>query len=226
MSSFSDVELESAKTVAAADVLDLTILVVTSPSPVHPALTLVEAVLESVWRLSPDLRKCRVLLLADGYVVVPDGKAKPKKGRVEADLAAVYEEYLVRVEQTMCSPSLSLVRMPRHVGYSMAVKHGLEMCQTTFALILQHDRVFTRALEPPDALFRCLDAMRSDESIRYVGFPTITNNKHSLYLAASGLDFVNRSTMLSKQELAPGVRLQPLLFLYDSNHVAHIKRYL
>ena len=131
-----------------------------------------------------------------------------------------------------------------HVGFAMGVKCGLEMCTTTYALILQHDRAFTRHF---CGISRLINAMEADHTIRYIGFPTSTSSKHHLQILTryslgclndrAGIEMSDAEPHGCSQCMGPNrdaaicgdparLRLQPLIFWYDSNHLAHCGRYL
>jgi hypothetical protein len=106
----------------------------------------------------------------------------------------------------------------------MAVKHGLESCSTTYALVLQHDRIFA---EPLTNLSTCITMMQTYPHIRYIGFPTSMSSNHDKLLTTKGLKFLNtKATLLCDSIDESQLKLQPLMFWYDSQHLAHIQRYL
>ena len=199
-------------------------IVVTSPSPTHPSSALVDAVIDSLGLLG-ETHLWPILVIADGYVVVEDGKARSKRGRVTAGLAATYEEYLAVLDLRQADTRQRVLRMERHVGFAKCVKRGLEECGTTFALVLQHDRIFFKNVGQ-ELLTKCIDAMDADETIRYIGFPTINNNQHDEVLSTMGLNHVNRPPLRRSIAGLQSAFLQPLGFYYDSNHLVHVKRVL
>jgi len=233
--------------------MDLSIILVTSPSPTHPSTILVDSVISSLKLFGNVIDSVPIWIIADGVIIVEDGKARSKRGRVMRKQAAAYEEYLCALENKVSDPPFNLVRMERHVGFAMAVKRGLELCGTMHALVLQHDRVFTSRV-PEDLLNRCLYAMSKDDSIRYIGFPTINNNQHDNVMVTNGLASANHSPLLRRplnpvpinspatqhqsdsptdellhqQGISSSIepKLQPCSFWYDSNFLAHVPRML
>ena len=204
--------------------MDLSVIVVTSPSPTHPSSALVDAVVDSL-RLLGEAHLWPILVIADGYVVVEDSKARSKRGRVTARLAASYDEHLAALVLRQVDDRQRVLRMDRHIGFAKCVKRGLEECGTTFALVLQHDRIFFKNVGQ-DLLTKCIDAMEADETIRYIGFPSINNNQHDEVLSTMGLNHVNRPPLRRSIAGLQSAFLQPLGFYYDSNHLVHVKRVL
>ena len=101
--------------------LDLTCVVVTSPTWANPALGLLPAVLASFGRVR-GLDTCRggVLIVLDGYVVAH--KEQTKRGRVTQEMADNYERYHTALLETYTAPRYRVVRCPEHVGFAHAVK--------------------------------------------------------------------------------------------------------
>lgn len=210
----------------------LTVVIVTSPSPTNPGTVLVSSVVASVRQHMPAVSAaCRVLIVADGCVV--GASSALKKGKVTAAQEASYIEYK-RNLRALCAeaeegaePSrLELLELPEHAGFACAVKLALERCNTPFAFVCQHDRVFQAPLER-DTLDLVLRTMADDESIRYVGLTTINNSQHDQFLTTCGLGFVIKALSKPLHSTDQGsTSLLPLLSFYDSNHLCHVARYL
>ena len=102
---------------------------------------------------------------------------------------------------------------------------------------MQHDRAF---VQREINLTMCLKWMRALESIRYIGFPTVINVNHmSVLKTRYNLDFlldhctIHESSAeggnvreCRRKESEASLSLIPLVFWYDSNHLAHVQRYL
>ena len=69
-----------------------------------------------------------------------------------------------------------------------------------------------------------LEAMDKDTSIRYVGFNTFKSARHDRVLDER-YDLLETMSGLS-QAIGSDFSLFPLIFWYDSNHIAHVQRYL
>lgn len=110
----------------------------------------------------------------------------------------------------------------KEIRYLYQVRWGLTLCTTTYALILQHDRNFTT---PFPYLHALLQTMAINPHIRYIGFPTRSNVYHN-----RTLHFVYKLPFLTafpyKKHVVDNIYLQPLIFWFDSNHLAHVQRYL
>jgi len=105
---------------------------------------------------------------------------------------------------------------PRYGGFAMAVRLGLSLVATPYVMVVQHDRALTRRF----GLERVLDAMDANRGrVNYVGLPS-NSTAHRARAAFSktryGLDVSGLT--LPFPEL--GFALEPLLFWYDSTHVA------
>lgn len=151
-------------------------------------------------------------------------KARTKKGRITNEMVLNYEEYYINLLAKYSSPQVKIVRLESHHGFAMAVKEGLLHCTTTFSLILQHDRIFC---VPFAHLAKVCQVMEENLHIRYVGFPTVMSKNHqkSLHCRYSLLPLVDPAQ--SHIEIYPNeLALHPLIFWYDSNHIAHVERYL
>lgn len=135
-----------------------------------------------------------------------------------------YNEYYTNLSKKYNSPRVTIVRLESHHGFAMAVKEGLLQCTTTLSLILQHDRFFS---VPFSHLAKVCQVMQENPHIRYVGFPTVMSKNHQKslncrYSLQPLLDPAQSHIEIYPNELI----LQPLIFWYDSNHLAHVERYL
>jgi len=227
--------------------LDLTCVVVTSPTRANPALGLLPQVIAS-FELVRGLDTCAggVIIVGDGFVV--SSNTQTKRGRVSPRTAVNYELYWEELCRTYTAPRYRLIRCPQHRGFAHAVKTGLEEVSTTFALIAQHDRAF---IEPFELLPQLLDTMTRYEWVRYVGFPSVMNRQHANLLHCQyGLKELaapasripidldagreqSGKTGATESSVRPVVAgdgattsLMPLIFWYDSQHVCHVQRYL
>jgi hypothetical protein len=106
--------------------MDLSVVVVTSPSWSNPSLGLLPAVLES-FELVSGLSSCKggVIIVLDGYIV--SSKEQTKRGRVTSEMAANYELYYEALLKTYTAPRYHIVRCSMHMGFAHAVKVQLYM---------------------------------------------------------------------------------------------------
>lgn len=212
--------------------MDLTILIISSPSPSHPSLYLIQTCIESL-QLIPELCQCNILVLLDGFTISTSNRTK--KGRITYELSEKYEEYYHRLQIYLAELAIErnincqVQKLSSHHGFAFCVKHGLECIQTTYSLVLQHDRVFVSSI---NYIWRILKLMQEYEWIRYVGFSTSTSCQHKLTLQYRyKLDcLLNNKLLLNVyQEDITNIQigyLLPLIFWFDSQHIAHVKRYL
>lgn len=151
-------------------------------------------------------------------------KARTKRGRITNEMVMNYEKYWENIFEMYPPPRVTIVRLDSHHGFAMAVREGLLRCTTTFSLILQHDRTF---YVPFPHLSKVCHMMIEKPHIRYVGFPTVMSQHHSrsIHCRYSLLPLVDPAQ--SHIDILPDeLVLQPLIFWYDSNHLAHVQRYL
>ncbi len=222
----------------------ISIAIITSPSPHHPDTSMIWQVIDSLKYLR-GLDACPVQVVCDGFSTRPAENIRgtnlwsmSKVGIIIPEAAASYDTYCSRLEaefeearKTDCARSLSVLRLPSHHGFAFAVQTALMRASTPYVLVLQHDRAFSKQFDCMSALIQACEA---EPTIRYVGFPTVTSAKHDdhqhsqyrvrdtllplcrVLRQPSGSDFVNDFDH----------QLVPLIFWYDSNHLAHVKRYL
>jgi hypothetical protein len=184
-----------------------------------PSLNIIDYVIQSFGLLN-GLEEVPIKIVMDGYKVC--GENRTKKGRITAEAEILYEEYHSALRERYKSDRFEIIKCPNHVGFAHAVREGLERCNTTYALIAQHDRCFCCEF---DRLRDLMDAMDRHEHIRYIGFPTHSNITHDKLLHFNyDLDRLNKSDV--KIDLGGNLYLQPLVFWFDSQHICHIQRYL
>lgn len=156
-------------------------------------------------------------------------------------MSILYEKYKENViNKYHGNQKIVVVKCANHCGFAMAVKQGLELSKTTYCLIAQHDRSFVCKF---DNLHSILSHMKRDETIRYIGFPTVTSMNHNSALLSryhlrilSGFDITKRvligdniNNTIDNNENDKSMLhhyLQPLIFWFDSQHICHKERYL
>lgn len=258
--------------------MSLSVIVITSPSPSNPAVSLIQSAIDSLVHVKIEIE--HVYIICDGYVLCKENeKVASKKGKVSQSLANAYETYINNLEslysrnkvnensENGCAAANSIVdgegneesctkysvsvnRCPKHLGFAFAVQFGLKLVRqctnNQYCLVCQHDRVFYRDVNQ----FECLiNEMKRNVHIRYIGFPTSTSCGHEINLAdtyklhelTSAFPYQSNITsdgasagitspviQLPITGLPPNTiaYLQPLVFWYDSQHLAHIDRYL
>ena len=143
----------------------LTVVVTTSPSPVHPSLELIHALLESVSRFAPDLAPCRFIIVCDGYK--PAKKNAFRSGKVDPAAIAAYNEYkenlhalveqlragvsspdgngvpaddLMRTSPPQLSsrfPGIEVLELSENYGFGFAVRRALAEVTTPLVCVIQ-----------------------------------------------------------------------------------------
>lgn len=198
--------------------MDTSIIVVTSPSRANPCTILIEEVIDSV-SLIDGLRNAPVYIVMDGFTL--HETVRTKRGRITPEMAEAYEEYHKKLCTVFADNRFTILRCKEHVGFALAVKYGLEHCGTKYALILQHDRKFSRNFSHLTDLQMM---MEKETHIRYIGFQSIMSVTHQdiIKYQYGHFKLQAQATLPVNSEL----ELQPLIFWYDSNHLAHVQRYL
>lgn len=200
----------------------ISIILITSPCPSMPSLSLIQSVLDSL-RYVVDLERYLVhtYILMDGFKSALGTRFK--KGRISESHQELYHDYYNTIMSSYgAHERFTVERSPQHLGFAMMVKWGLEMCKTKFALILQHDRCFRQTFSH---LHELVKAFNRYDHVRYIGFPTGNSHKHDLLLRSPyKLEFLTQDERI---QLEPeNLSLQPLIFWFDSQHLAHVQRYL
>lgn len=215
-----------------ADIASLcTIITTTSPTPSNPSVELISETLQSLDQ-APELLECRNIVVCDGHRTAD--APKYRSGVVTDEGARAYEEYVASLEglaQQALQPywrHVRIVRLQGRHGFGYAVRAALQLVETPFVCVLQHDRSFTRQFSRVRDL---LAAMQSDQRLKMVGLPT-TSNDPSKYekFAVTKLQRMQvqhppfESLVVAPPE-CPGLRLIPLLMWHDSTHFASTTYY-
>lgn len=197
----------------------ISIVIVTSPVKSNPDTYLIDTVIESLHQID-GLEHSPIIIVLDHYVIaeVP----RPKSGRITEEMGARYEDFFNTLRNKYCTQRYCIARSAYHRGFAMSVKWGLEMCRTEFALIIQHDRAFSR---PFGQIQNALRAFERHSHIRYIGFPTSSSANHDHVISER-----YRLKPLTEPDIcidfSDDFILKPLMFWYDSNHLCHVRRYL
>jgi hypothetical protein len=77
-----------------------------------------------------------------------------KMGKVSQEIADNYEAYCTKLNESFAGSvrEVQIIRSPTHIGFAMAVKLGLQLCKTDFAIIMQHDRSFKKDVNDLEVL--------------------------------------------------------------------------
>lgn len=219
-----------------------TIITTTSPTPSNPSTELIFSTLESLAEYAPELLECRHIIVCDGYKCASDSKFR--SGVVTAERAHAYEQYMdilelqaqkaSEVDPSDCSleerlwRKVSVVRLAERQGFGFAVKAALELVQTRFVCVMQHDRTFMR---PFHDVLPLLKAMMADEQLKMVGLPTTTNDP-SKYITQAitklGEMKVHHppfESLVVTSPVCPQLRFIPMIMWHDSTHFASTEYY-
>ena len=180
-----------------------TVVLTTSPSPVHPSTEHVEKVFDSIATHAPCLAGCRTIVVCDG-VLVRD-KSKFRSGRVTPEVLGRYIEYKSRLrtlfaEDPRFCPAIDdgadthadgappsrtprgqfeIVELDERHGFGFAVRVALfHHVQTPLVVVVQHDRTFTRRAEfIGDIAAEML--LQTEAKIGYVLLPITSTNAYA-----------------------------------------------
>ena len=199
--------------------VELSAVIVTSPTTFHPSTSMLEHVVDSLNHVRGAVFK--VVIVFDWFKDLRES-AKAKRGVITEEMRQGYMAYIAAVDVLYGSrPQFILKKCESHQGFAWCVHAGLLECTTQYAIICQHDRAFTCSV---DCVSDMINICEDNRYIRYVGFPTVSNiNNHHI--------FVTRYPKLKGFQhknipIDGGLLLQPLIFWYDSNHLCNIQRYL
>jgi hypothetical protein len=199
--------------------MDIAIVIVTSPARSNPSVNIICKVIESLKFLS-GLEESLICIVFDGYHI--SNTIQTKRGRISNEMALNYEEYYKTLTSIYNTSRFSFIKSDIHRGFAHCTKLGLEQCMTTYAIVMQHDRVFIQEINNINSILNCFE---NNCDIRYIGFPTITSVMHTSVIERRyGLCNLNHNSLYI--DVSETMRLMPLIFWYDSNHICHIKRYL
>lgn len=231
----------------------LTVVITTSAVRSNPSTDLLRTAVAS-FDLVTGLRGCRIIIVADGPQLKPAGVYRPKQGFVDADGLARYNEYKANVRRLCGSGEpyfryAELIALEKREGFGHAVKVGLERAETELVMVVQHDRSFMLPVDLGHAV-RSFDA---HPEVNYFMLPTgtvvryrhtmltrygIDTSRHIIYnpcgpsccgAATAANESDNHGGERRKQGRAEGQaehRLVPLLFWFDSTHVARREAYM
>jgi hypothetical protein len=109
--------------------------------------------------------------------------------------------------------------LPKHHGFTYAVKAGLAEVKTKYVMVIQHDRDFCKEF----SLVKVLKAMEVDPDIKMVSLLSTSTINHAG--RQFNKELIKKETLqwaLTPKYNEPGCYLIPLLFWYDSTHIASV----
>ena len=151
----------------------LTVIITTSPTASNPCTRLIASIVRSLG-IVDGLLPCRKIIVCDGYVC--GQKCNYKRGRITQDAVGAYQQYLRKLETLSSAEFVNtelLLLETRH-GFSFAVRRALELVETRFVLVVQHDRLITRSFDL-GAVLHAFDAFprsHGSSAVKYVAFQT------------------------------------------------------
>ena len=243
-----------------------TIIVTTSPIPSNPNLDIINEVFR-YFENDCFLSQCPLIVVCDGFQLWDRNQWKSSRinqeaadryeefksnlcarfGLLEAGEAASFEFQLgtntfsnARVlKGKVGGKSITVISHSIRCGFALAVKSGLEFCETEVVLIHQHDWILNANL-PLEAMVNLFlqqgkrQAHDNDESeedpINYIGFITRKNLEYNYNLAGKLFQQeIRKSGVVEFQSYASGgsdpnplrpIPLTRLYFYYDRPHLA------
>jgi hypothetical protein len=180
----------------------LTIIIITSPLPSHPATTVLEAVLDSHAKHCPVLLTCRKVVVFDGYKV--GDNLRLKKGNVTQAIASGYEEYKLKLKKILSRDALppppdklrfliggrrhfaelavqkshngqtTFIEPNKQIGCALAIRAALDQVDTPYVFVQQHDWAFCDWVPLQDMLtaLECASSEISTVPFNYITFNT------------------------------------------------------
>eukprot|EP00300_Choanocystis_sp_HF-7_P024345 c2576_g1_i1.p1 GENE.c2576_g1_i1~~c2576_g1_i1.p1 ORF type:complete len:333 (+),score=67.10 c2576_g1_i1:27-1001(+) len=224
----------------------LTIVVTTSPVDSHPNTSILEQTITSL-SLIPCLcpnpaqsvaRTCRLVIVCDGCRVTDDNKFR--QGKVTSDKAADYDEYKRRLRELSAQDQgwlagAEIVELKERMGFSFALKAGIEHVNTPYVMVVQHDRVFKQGF-PLHQLLLIMSNHR--DTLKFVSLPSSSTVNYAQKTLSRYTIFLDPLTLhLPFCELAApcecagipsatqALHFVPLLQFYDSTHVCLTQHY-
>eukprot|EP00440_Ansanella_granifera_P059449 gb/GFBE01064436.1/.p1 GENE.gb/GFBE01064436.1/~~gb/GFBE01064436.1/.p1 ORF type:complete len:341 (+),score=48.35 gb/GFBE01064436.1/:1-1023(+) len=209
-----------------------TIITTTSPTPSNPSTELIGETLKSLGENAPELLGCRNIIVCDGYR--SGASSKFRCGVVTPERAEAYEKYIQALE---CLAKFTdvphwrhteILRLEERQGFGFAVKAALELVQTPYVCIMQHDRTFMRPFHHVVSLIR---AMSSDKRLKMIGLPTTTNDPSKYItqmetkLGAIHVPHPPLESLVLTSPECPALRFIPLIYWHDSTHFASTAYY-
>jgi len=225
----------------------ITMVVTTSVIPFHPETKMLEEVVASHEKHESELGECKKIIVCDFPKLSVSGSRQFKSGKVLEEDMVRYEEYIQRLEELARKgeppfKNTSILRCKRYRGFAMAVNEALSLVTTPYVMIIQHDRMLTR----PFGLKMVMDVMQAHSSqIKYVGLASSKSDKQAhLMNSRYRIDVTPKMYILdedpseSDEQLkrrllsnnpadvkVPRRILVPLIFWYDSTHIACVDHY-
>lgn len=130
------------------------IVVVTSPSPMNPDITMIKSVIDSAKSMFSHngMPKPPVIIICDGCRIVEtnrsayNGWADCKTGRVSKQASLLYEQFIGSLEVEYSQDTEVRIDKPNeHLGFALCVQKGLLSVKTTYCLVLQHGTTSSHA---------------------------------------------------------------------------------
>ena len=213
--------------------IDVTMIVTTSATPSNPSLDMISYVMRSLCgdENCPELSSIEKIIVADAPNVMdkdPSRECEYKRNRLTTKQAVdAYDKYKANLSAAIAkhkddpeSPfyRTSFLQLPRRHGFALAVREALKQVRTKYVMVVQHDRDAGR----PFRVTPILEAMERDESVNYVMLRT-----------KSVENYVERTRSRYHVNVEPWIKsfsdlnfhLMPLIFFYDSTHIARCDYY-
>ena len=159
----------------------ITTIIITSYVNSHPETDLLEQVVLSLNHIEL-LNQGNIIIVFDGYKISKDLNTwKTKKGLITTEQAERYEQYYLAVKKLYENrrQQIQLLKLPKYSGFAFGVRTALLKCKTKYAMIVQHDRIFTDTFKHTNKL---IDLIEKYNHIKYIGFPSIKSQTHHILL--------------------------------------------
>jgi hypothetical protein len=185
--------------------------------------------LRSLAKIEGLMPQCKTVIMCDGYKVLSQTKGSSnrqnfKKALVTEDDVQNYNQYIDNVQQLCTSRSeyanVHIQRFEDNHGFANLVKRAVctdDFVQTPLVFVVQHDWAFRRNFNLQDVL----EAFsQKDSKLNYITWSS--NSTVQYYHRLRTFYAISEPQPL---QITPKIRIWPLDFFYDRNHIARKQFY-
>jgi hypothetical protein len=204
---------------------DLTIIITTSAIPSHPSTDVIDEVIEALVHIkSPNVNITDVYIVCDGYNIRGlDEKPNFKPPKITVEKSADYELYISVLEKKYSQ--YKIIKRNKRYGFAKNLRYILDMVETTYVLVVQHDWVFRKDVD----LDKIMCAMDKSDEIKYVNFmsSSSTNYLNRIFKLKNGFKGhkIDKEQIIKSNKEKFGIDIVPLMFWYDKPHICRTDYY-
>jgi hypothetical protein len=131
----------------------VTFVITTSPTRENPSTAMLEDVMASVYERLVGVRRCRKIIVCDGFIVDDEASKTNKLGRIMSSRVAPYLQFCDNVER-LCRGVVEgpfahceVVRQAERRGFAGNVHDMLAHVKTPMVMVWQHDWLLCRGVD-------------------------------------------------------------------------------